>query len=1072
MATPTFNNTIVARAAAALWGVKLGAATTASVLQQAAFQSGGLNSVINDAFNASYGSATDASVAAAVVANLGITGANAAGAEAAVAAALAAAPAGTKGSTVANLVNVFSTLTSDPLWGAAATAFNAQVASAVTYAQTPGTSDALLSDVSTVTPSFNLTTGLDFLSGTAGNDSFAARIIDNSNTLQSGDVVSGGAGTDTLLADMGSSQSFAVTPETTGIETFMIRAQSRATDTGDNNVALEGRVNIDAERTVGVNRWESNNSRADVIVEDVRILSTQITKDITVAMVSTDPGHVDYALYFDQHSLRSNSNTASVLNIELMDTRSADAGKDPLLESPFNGFQFTLGGTLIKLQSDAIDAATTYAALLAAVQAAVAANPLLANITVGITGTFTAIDTISGRPQVGQTITLSSSSGDTLATGAFLTKDGTVPASSGLHTVQNTTATTSQDLVTVKVILDDVGRGSNGGDLVIGGLSVGETSSSKGVERFDVTVERNSKLEIMSSTANTLKEVVLVNGTNTNAAGNGTLSVLGFSGTDDFSNQEHPGVSEAHHSSFGFTDVRLIDGSALKGAFSFDAQITENSFAKYINTVDTQPDPAGDNTSNTGKKVQQVADFIYSGGSAADSISVQIDGSVVASNSNVQTGREDFTFVVNGNAGNDRITTRIINTGNNGGDQFWYSHQKENANVTINAGDGDDTVNTPGAGDIVINLGTGNDTSYNDNTGAEKATWVFNTAFQSADAALAALPGVLELGDLRSDTNDTNLLYKGNMTVTFKGLVGKAVIGSTATFRTTDLHINQAIKAAINNDPVLSKLLVASDGPFASLVVTSLIDGDRVAGDLAVVVTLPTVEQLTSTEITALAAAYSPAGGPALAATYAAVTGAMTTTDVAANYASTFGQILAADVDGLDSVTTSDNTTTGAAGRDVIVLGTTIGADTLNSSNEVVVYSGAADTAITDYILNFDVAGPGIDQLDLTAWNGVGAQFGVAIDTNKSITVAVADASNQGATEAASQTLIAGLYANDATASSHVYIVFDAATGNVGKVYQVVDTTSVAVGDVTATLMGSIDLADVAWAALTADNFV
>lgn len=52
----------------------------------------------------------------------------------------------------------------------------------------------------------------------------------------------------------------------------------------------------------------------------------------------------------------------------------------------------------------------------------------------------------------------------------------------------------------------------------------------------------------------------------------------------------------------------------------------------------------------------------------------------------------------------------------------------------------------------------------------------------------------------------------------------------------TALQLNQAIKNAINNDAVLSKLLVAKDGPSNTLVITSLIDGVFAADDLAMVV--------------------------------------------------------------------------------------------------------------------------------------------------------------------------------------------------------------------------------------------
>ena len=53
-----------------------------------------------------------------------------------------------------------------------------------------------------------------------------------------------------------------------------------------------------------------------------------------------------------------------------------------------------------------------------------------------------------------------------------------------------------------------VGRGSTGGDLVVGGLSVGETSTSKGVQKFLIEVQDNSKLQTINSTNNTLKSQI------------------------------------------------------------------------------------------------------------------------------------------------------------------------------------------------------------------------------------------------------------------------------------------------------------------------------------------------------------------------------------------------------------------------------------------------------------------------------------------------------------------------------------------------------------------------------------
>ena len=157
--------------------------------------------------------------------------------------------------------------------------------------------------------------------------------------------------------------------------------QADQVDTGDNNIAGVGI--IDAERSVGVTHWESNNSRADLIIEDVRIGASQITKDITIAFVESDPGHVDFGVYFDQYSLRSQTNTSSVLSLEVLDTRSAAAGTGPLKDSPYSGFAFnvTFPGAatpkLVTLNSPAIDAALTYEALVAAIQAAIDANPEL-----------------------------------------------------------------------------------------------------------------------------------------------------------------------------------------------------------------------------------------------------------------------------------------------------------------------------------------------------------------------------------------------------------------------------------------------------------------------------------------------------------------------------------------------------------------------------------------------------------------------------------------------------------------------------------------------------------------------
>lgn len=564
---------------------------------------------------------------------------------------------------------------------------------------------------------FNLTTAIDNLVGTSGNDFFKA-YLSPTNTLNSGDIIKGGLGFDTLYADI--STSAAITPETTGVEYVQLRAEHKSTDSTDNNTSLTNEVQIDAQRMQGVTTWENNNSRADLLIEDVRIAANQITKDITIAMVETDPGHVDFGVYFDQLSLRNQTATTSVLSLELLDTRSKAAGTGPLKDNPYNGFGFLLNGQAVVVQSAAIDNALTYADLRAAIETRInelkATNPALANFTVTLGADFNRYDTESGQLVTGTKILLTDTAGGVITLNpavGWVTATGTVPPSSGLHTNISNAATTSTDLVTSKVILDDVGRGSTGGDLVIGGLSVGDTSTSKGVQRFEIEVRDNSKLQTINSTNNTLQEVTIKNGaTSSNSTAytttvkdsgnltvNGSVNNVDGDGTNtNAQNEALPGTLNQHNA-FGFSDVRLIDGSAMTGKLEFTAEITAASKAKYLNLVDVAANaPAVDNVA-----------FVYSGGSANDTMKVTIDGAVAGS-TNTLGAREDFTFTLNGGAGDDKLTLNIDKSGS----AAWYVDQAALDNVTINGGDGNDTINKPGSGDVIFNAGAGNDTVYTD----------------------------------------------------------------------------------------------------------------------------------------------------------------------------------------------------------------------------------------------------------------------------------------------------------------------------------------------------------------------
>jgi hypothetical protein len=232
-------------------------------------------------------------------------------------------PVVTQGAAINKVLADFSRdFTTNAVFGPAAVAFNAKVAQATAYAAT-GTVDVAFGSGST---NF-ATAGLDTLSGTAGNDTFTA----GQGTLGSNDVIDGGAGLDTLKASI----TGIIAPTISGVEVLEFQAQFRSTDAvGDNNLNDEQIVKVDFNTNVssitGFTTIANSNSRSDLIIEDVRISDTQKTEDITIVMRETDPGNVDYGVYFDQNSLRNVSSSASQINLRVLDTNNTNLGGDPI----------------------------------------------------------------------------------------------------------------------------------------------------------------------------------------------------------------------------------------------------------------------------------------------------------------------------------------------------------------------------------------------------------------------------------------------------------------------------------------------------------------------------------------------------------------------------------------------------------------------------------------------------------------------------------------------------------------------------------------------------------------------
>ncbi|MFI3136238.1 MAG: hypothetical protein QX197_05610, partial [Methylococcaceae bacterium] len=842
---------LVARNAAALYAVKLGSVNMPIYAKMAGTTP---DALLNSVYINSVGLASTADVADVLIANLGISGTAAiATAKSYIVAQLNGATVATRGAAVNTILDLFSKLTGDATYGAAATAWNSKIADSVVYSSTPGTAD-----VSFGTSNYNLTTAIDNIVGSAADDVFNAFILDNSNTLQSGDTLDGGAGNDTLYADMATSASFAVTPHLSNIEKVSIRAEATQSDpTNGNNTSGQGGVTIDAQRAASVTTWESNNSRSDVIIEDVRT-NSNVT---TVAFVESDPGNVDLGVYFNERNLVNTTSGTSLLNILLMDTAAAVATPlTPLLNNYFNSFTFFANNVKVVLggagtpAGDAIDTATNYADLLAAFTLALKTASVggvttdLSTSVIASLSTVQNMTTAAGSSAVASSflnlngqvlsltaattvaITAASSTGETGGWAA----SGTAPTTGALVQTINAGSSSAAALVSTSIILDDVGLGDTGGDLVVGGMSTGATSNDNGVQLFNIEVRDNSKLQTINSTNNTLREVNIVNGetsssssayvTTVKNAGNLTVNGVNaaitvvdtpLAGTTAIAGTNQT-IGHSIAGSAGFTDVRLINAAAMTGKFAFTAAITSDSILKYHDLIDTQANPAADVA--TAGLAGKGANFIYTGGTNNDTMNVVIDAAVASSRSTTVSGQSDFTFNINGGAGDDNITVAVNNTALAGGAQAWYTNQKLNANITINGDEGNDTIRTPGAGDVIINGGAGNDTIYTDNTGAlGAAPDATGTAGTSAVAYTNAAAAELAAGKAAAVASNTTgfVLIDGTTTGAAVTTTAAATALNTLNLITPD-GTHAAVVAAGGAIPVDSVLIAGINAASAA----------------------------------------------------------------------------------------------------------------------------------------------------------------------------------------------------------------------------------------------------------------
>ncbi|MGM0693357.1 MAG: DUF4214 domain-containing protein [Pseudomonadota bacterium] len=474
------------------------------------------------------------------------------------------------------------------------------------------------------TPNPTLTQQADNLRGTDGDDVFVAPVTQNetgsgelANTFETGDVINGGEGQDALRADLiatgaiglGGFQSPAISAETTSVEEVYFRAQNaQGLDLGSNTTATSF---VDAEKMQGVEQWWTENSRANIRIEDVRSRAD----DVTVGMRDTDPG-VGYQLYFNPLFMEGDvTETESALTLTIQEITDGQApGATQLDNISVREINFSLGGEDFTLSSDAMSAAETWGELQTAIADQLGENGL-AGVTVEHrgNGVFVLEDENSGTFEV--------SDGEALIFGAASDIDVRNRAEVGEPVVIEGQTSTN-------IVLDGVGAGSRGGS-----LNVAAMSGDRGVEVFNVEVGADSHLTSLSSvnspntngrsfdSENQLEEVKIEHQEGASGAlkiGSRTETAMGVSTSTDDRLQTN-----------GLTDVRVFDASGFESELMVGASLTNEVFNKYL------------------ADAEETVPFSYLLGDGGSNLSLMVNNAVAAD--------PDFSLEIIGGGSDDRI---------------------------------------------------------------------------------------------------------------------------------------------------------------------------------------------------------------------------------------------------------------------------------------------------------------------------------------------------------------------------------------------------------------------------------
>lgn len=622
----------------------------------------------------------------------------------------------------------------------------------------------------------------------------------------------------------------------TGGSTNLAELKAVVADKVDDGLTVvfnDGEINQDHDDGADTGETVNNIGKAQIDAGQSKI-SADFTFELENQIGETDQYNgLFLSPIIDRQAAES---SGSQIFLELLDLRAEQDGKDPLERVPVDTFAFSLDGSQIIVQSDAIYQAKTYDELFAAIKdrvaelgngvnvptlnsdgvtpADAAAYAKLSGFTVEKGNLFT-VTNQSGNEVSGTQIVLTDAGGATLTPQGFVNKAGVIPDPGYTLYAQldNVPPTTVTKLITTNLDADNVGYGSQGASVNL----AGQSASDKGVEEIKVTANNGVWLTTLTSKAatNHLERIELQTGSDS------YFRV----GTQKNAASHVVDLVDQDFSKGGLVDVQELAAGAAESV-AINSFVSDNILGRF------EHDDTGIYTADDS---QATVDYDLTSGN--DVLNLAIDTDILES--------VDVQVDVNSGAGDDVITlmatkgltsnkaVAVQETGATG----WVINQQLLDNVKIDAGAGNDWIMTTGAGAVDIDAGAGNDVVRVDNAG-DRGVFVFNDATTDI-TTLANNRDIVSNSDdaLTSGANavaQTYNFFKAQVQVSFKGFESDFIEIASTDYRTTTEQINQAVKKAVNSDPVLNKLLHAVENEGHALAIESLIDGLLATNELTI----------------------------------------------------------------------------------------------------------------------------------------------------------------------------------------------------------------------------------------------